>query len=267
MNSIKLNIQETYIKEYLALQKRSDGRGLTGFRDASLNINSIHTADGSSVIKIGNTAVVCGIKAELGIPKAESPDVGYLLVNVELPSLCYKKIRPGIPCDEAMETTSFLNEVCNNCKILDLQQLCICVDKLVWILSCDIYCLNYDGSVLDACFVALLSALQTVKLPEVKYDKETDEINVIEDYKFLKLNCLPVASTFGVFNDKYILADPTEEEEQLCISKFSVVTDGNLLFSLHKPGGNYIKDNQIQNCVKYAKIRAKTVHELIKSVQ
>lgn len=63
-----------------------------------------------------------------------------------------------------METTSFLNEVCNNCKILDLQQLCICVDKLVWVLSCDIYCLNYDGSVLDACFVALLSALQTGNL-------------------------------------------------------------------------------------------------------
>lgn len=98
---------------------------------------------------------------ELGVPKSETPDVGYLLVNVELPSLCYKKIRPGIPCDEAMETTSFLNEVCNNCKILDLHQLCICVDKLVWVLSCDIYCLNYDGSVLDACLIALLSALQT----------------------------------------------------------------------------------------------------------
>lgn len=82
--------------------------------------------------------------------------------------------------------------------------------------------------------------LFSVKLPEVKYNKETDETNVIENYKFLKLNCLPVASTFGIFNDKYILADPTEEEEQLCISKFSVVTDGNLLFSLHKPGNPFI---------------------------
>lgn len=34
-----------------------------GFRDASLNISSIHTADGSAVVKIGNTAVICGIKA------------------------------------------------------------------------------------------------------------------------------------------------------------------------------------------------------------
>lgn len=155
-----------------------------------------------------------------------------------------------------METTSFLNEVCNNCKILDLQQLCICVDKLVWVLSCDIYCLNYDGSILDACLIALLSALQTgnfkiilnwfctwykqcfylVKIPEVQYNKESEEINVIENYNLLKINCSPVSSTFGIFNEKYILVDPTEEEEQLCVSKLIVVTNGNLLFSFHKPG-------------------------------
>lgn len=29
-------------------------------------------------------------------------------------------------------------------------------------------------------------------------------------------------------------------------------------------GGESIKDNQIQNCVTYAKKRAKTIHELIK---
>jgi len=33
------------------------------FRDTSLNLNSIHTADGSAAVKIGNTSVVCGIKA------------------------------------------------------------------------------------------------------------------------------------------------------------------------------------------------------------
>lgn len=45
-----------------------------------------------------------------------------------------------------------------------------------------------------------------------------------------------MSSTFGIFNEKHILADPTEEEEQLCVSKITVVTNGNLLFSLHKPG-------------------------------
>lgn len=50
-----------------------------------------------------------------------------------------------------------------------------------------------------------------------------------------------MSTTFGVFNEKYILADTTEEEEQLCISKLTVVTNGNLLFSLHKPGKSYIQ--------------------------
>jgi len=33
------------------------------FRNASLNLSTIHTADGSAAVKIGNTAVICGIKA------------------------------------------------------------------------------------------------------------------------------------------------------------------------------------------------------------
>lgn len=45
------------------LNKRSDDRGLMEFRDVSLNLSAIHTADGSATVKIGNTAVICGIKA------------------------------------------------------------------------------------------------------------------------------------------------------------------------------------------------------------
>lgn len=75
----------------------------------------------------------------------------------------------------------------------------------------------------------------------MKYDKDTEEINVIENYNLLKINNLPVSSTFGVFNEKHILADTTEEEEELCISKLTVITNGNSLFSLHKPGKSCIQ--------------------------
>lgn len=42
---------------------RPDGRGLLKFRPAIVNVGSVKTADGSSLVKIGNTTVVCGIKA------------------------------------------------------------------------------------------------------------------------------------------------------------------------------------------------------------
>ena len=46
---------------------RPDGRSLRKFRPVSVNVGSIKTADGSAIVKIGNTVVVCGIKAVSGI--------------------------------------------------------------------------------------------------------------------------------------------------------------------------------------------------------
>lgn len=42
---------------------RPDGRQFLSFRPISVNISSITHADSSSIFKIGNTTVVCGIKA------------------------------------------------------------------------------------------------------------------------------------------------------------------------------------------------------------
>lgn len=42
---------------------RGDGRELDEFRPTIINKDSISTAEGSSLVKIGSTTVVCGIKA------------------------------------------------------------------------------------------------------------------------------------------------------------------------------------------------------------
>ncbi len=41
-------------------------------------LGCITTADGSSMVRIGNTTVVCGIKAEVSEPKINFPKEGYL---------------------------------------------------------------------------------------------------------------------------------------------------------------------------------------------
>jgi ribonuclease PH len=46
---------------------RPDGRSLKKFRPVSVNVGSIKTAEGSAIVKIGNTVVVCGIKAVSGV--------------------------------------------------------------------------------------------------------------------------------------------------------------------------------------------------------
>lgn len=42
---------------------RPDGRTLLQFRPISINIGTVSTAEGSAIAKIGNTTVVCGVKA------------------------------------------------------------------------------------------------------------------------------------------------------------------------------------------------------------
>lgn len=51
-----------FLNKVLAQGVRPDGRALDECRPISINVNSFHNADGSAIVKIGNTAVVCGVK-------------------------------------------------------------------------------------------------------------------------------------------------------------------------------------------------------------
>lgn len=52
-----------YYRDYLAHNIRPDGRDLDKFRPVVVNVGTISTANGSAVVKVGKTTVVCGIKA------------------------------------------------------------------------------------------------------------------------------------------------------------------------------------------------------------
>lgn len=98
---------------------------------------------------------------ELAPPKADTPNFGYLIPNVELSPLCSPKFRPGPPSDQAQVASKMIDDILANSATLDLKELCICKDKLVWALYCDLICIDYDGSVTDACIGALIAALKT----------------------------------------------------------------------------------------------------------
>lgn len=55
-----------YYRDYLNYDLRPDGRDLTKFRPVVINVDSIGTTDGSAIVKVGNTTVVCGIKVVRG---------------------------------------------------------------------------------------------------------------------------------------------------------------------------------------------------------
>uniref|UniRef100_A0A4W4EK40 Exosome complex component RRP43 n=1 Tax=Electrophorus electricus TaxID=8005 RepID=A0A4W4EK40_ELEEL len=254
-----------YHRSFLKENCRPDGRELGEFRPTTLNIGSINTAEGSALVKIGNTTVICGIKAELALPSSDAPDKGYIVPNVDLPPLCSSRFRPGPPGEQAQTASQFIADVIDSSNIIKKEDLCIEKSKLCWVLYCDIMCLDYDGNLLDACIITLLAALKNAQLPKVTINKETDLAEVeLQHKRHLQIRCHPVASSFAVFDDTVIIVDPTAEEESLCRALLTAVTDeDDQLCALHKPGGISLSAEKLQDCISRAVTRNREISKLI----
>lgn len=96
-------------------------------------------------------------------PKAEEPELGFIVTNVELLPLCSSKFRPGPPSDHAQVISNVVADIFKNSNCVDLKDLCIIPDKLAWVVYCDIVCLDNDGSVVDACIITLMTSLKVCK--------------------------------------------------------------------------------------------------------
>ncbi|OBS64365.1 hypothetical protein A6R68_07098, partial [Neotoma lepida] len=160
---------------------------------------SISTADGSALVKLGNTTVICGVKAEFAAPPLDAPDRGYIEDNKDKSlmwiyhrcvhrgfGLDLLEKRPKQPASSLqmslksktimikLDHCAFLCSaftfivffiIKSSSQIIKKEDLCISPGKLAWVLYCDLICLDYDGNILDACTFALLAALKNGKQP------------------------------------------------------------------------------------------------------
>ncbi|KAJ0179373.1 hypothetical protein K1T71_005085 [Dendrolimus kikuchii] len=259
-----------FCNDYLSRNIRPDGRSFKQPRSIKINVDSIKTAEASAVVKCGNTAVVCGIQLELSPPKAEEPNVGFLVTNVELPALCSSKLKPGPPSDQAQVVNNIVSDIVLNSKCVDLKDLCIVPDKLAWVLYCDIVCVDNDGSLVDGCIIALMASLKTLSLPKVSYDAETEEIKVDPKSRTkLEIHSFPIVTSFVVYRlnqSNIILADPTAYEEDICGgsgTNLIVCYNKGLFCGTQKFGGSNLSKDCQDDALKTAKERANIVENII----
>lgn len=89
-----------YLEKFLAEDLRPDGRGVAEFRALQVTlgprmfshclsilrrlIGSISTAEGSALVRLGETTIVCGVKAEIAEPELDSPTHGFIgMLNLQ----------------------------------------------------------------------------------------------------------------------------------------------------------------------------------------
>lgn len=283
---------------------RANGRSPKEARKQTVNTGSLTHSNGSAVVRCGDTAVVCGVRAEVlltsDIPHPPSEDVdedssteelGLLVPNVELSTGCSPSHLPGNPPGTLAQSLSHrVMSLLYNNSLIDHSALQIqytepandedltdegprVVTKAYWALYIDILCIALDGNPFDTIWTAVLASLQNTILPAASWDPDREMILCsprIEDATKLKLNMLPMSSTFAVFStasplkdkaqaEHWVLADPDGFEEDVCDEMLTAVSThekgSGSLVRLEKKGGSVVGPDLMCECLRMAEQR------------
>lgn len=246
-----------YHTQLVAKGHRSDGRKLDEIREIKLETSAIKTADSSSLIKLGSTSLVCGCTAQLVKISERIDELEEVKIKVELPPICSGPLGNKNQ-NVAQILTRTLKSILNNSSCIDKESLHVSELSSYWSLDIEVICLNFDGCLLDASLIAILSALRSLTLKD-------ERLGVTNH--MVRLNTIPICSSFSMIGNQ-ILSDPNMEEETVAQTNFSITVDSitNDVCHINKFGGKSLHSNELFSCIKLAKERANKLKELVDSV-
>ena len=254
MSTMLTRVRKNQIGQLIDTGKRLDGRGLTDYREFTIEEGLIERAEGSARIRLGKTEVLVGVKVETGAPFPDTPNDGVLTVNAELVPLASASFEPGPPDESSIELARIVDRGIRESKMVDSTKLCIEAGKKVFVVFVDVYVLNHDGNLIDASALAAVSALVNTKMPN--YEVEDGEVKIKTGYSPLPLKDHPITVTVAKINGKLVV-DPWIEEEQVMEARISMAIndDGNIC-AIQKGCAGFFTPQQISEAAKIIQEKA-----------
>jgi exosome complex component RRP42 len=259
-NNIVSRLKRKKIQEVVAAGKRMDGRGLLEFREMTFKTNFLKKSEGSAEIRLGKTHVIVGVKAGIGTPFEDTPDKGVLMCGAEYTPVAHSTWEPGPPPKGAIELARVVDRGLRSAEILDLKKLCLIEGKKVYLVFIDLYVLNWDGNLIDACGAAAIAALRNTKIPTFKVTK--GELKATGKTKKLKLRAEPIPITITKINEHFIL-DATADEEEVADGRLTITIDeNNNVTTMQKRGSVGFTVDEIKKCINIATEKAAEIRSL-----
>ena len=275
---------------------RLDGRCPQDFRSVEIALSRSDQGSCAEVCLGDKQRCVCVVRGEIVAPYGDRPAEGILQFNAQLSPACESA---GYSSHEVVRQ---LERCMRESDAIDLESLCIVSGELVWLITCDVRVLDFDGNVSDSCVLATLAALRAFRKPEVTVEMTSTDAEVGRGAAMprvqvhspeereplpLALHDTPLAVTFGILRyDRAATRDSTglatketrmegKEETELvadCCGAEECAMDGTLsvstnahneLCSLSKPGKVAISSALILKAVGLAARRAGELHKTI----
>lgn len=225
---------------------RASGRGLMEYRPIEVVPGYVRNADGSALVRLGNTVVVAGVKLELGSPYPDAPNEGALVVNAEFVPTALSTFEPGPPDENAIELARIVDRSLRELKAIDMGRLVVVPGRRVWVVYIDIYALDHDGNLVDASSIATLAALMNTSLPKVEVD-ESGNVRVDRATRVAPLPLRNKVATVTVAKAENVMfVDPDLDEESVAETKLVVaVSEDRRIAGLQKSGAGGFTEAEV----------------------
>lgn len=246
-------LKKDYVHNLIVEGKRADDRDFREMRGISVQTDVIAKAEGSAYVKYGDTKVLVGIKLQKGTPFPDSPGEGIIMTGMELNPLASPDFEAGPPREESIEMSRIVDRGIRESHAIDLKKLCIREGELVWMVFVDISIINDAGNIVDASCLASIAALMTTVVP-------ADEANGFDSIP-LPMQNIPVGVTV-VSIDNTLILDPTLDEEIVCDTKLTVITENDgALSGMQKSGAEPLLPETVMEMVNLAREKGTELRE------
>lgn len=261
---ITSTIEKQYIKNLLDSNRRLDGRAIDEYREIKIEYDVVEKAEGSAIVHLGDTKVIAGVKILLGKPYSDYPNKGTLIVTAELNPVASPEFRNGPPQPDTIELARVTDRLIRESECIDLEDLCIIENKHVWTVFIDIYPLDDDGNLIDACALAAYAALKSAKVPQITVDEE-ENVEIIEDsYRPIKINNIPIAITTSKIG-KHMLLDSNYKETAAQDARITFGFTEDYIVSGQKGGKGTFSSQEIIDIVERSMEKAKELRKIFEN--
>lgn len=256
--NVEAYLRRDYITNLVLEGKRTDGRKFDEYRKIEITKDYVgEKAEGSALVKLGDTTVLAGVSLDVGEPYPDRPNDGVLTTSAELRPMADPRFETGPPREGSIELARVVDRGIRESGSVELDKLLI-EDEKVWVVFVDLHILDNNGNLIDACGIAAITALLNTRTP--KYE---DGVIVRDETSGkLPVTCLPIPCTVAKIKDK-LLFDSTIDEEYAMDARLTVTTT-DTINAMQKSGTGSFTVDEVDQVIDLAFKNSKDIVKLVK---
>jgi len=250
------NAEKTFIIHVIQDNIRTDGRKCDDYRHIDLELDLVSNSAGSARLRLANSDILVGIKVEIGEPKLNRPNEGYLEFFVDFSANAAPEFEGRGGEELANVISATLSRAYSHQSCLDLSTLGIIPAQKCWVLYIDILILECGGNLFDAISVAVKAALYNTRIPSLTVtpsEQGQAEVDVSDDpfdCKRIDVSRIPCLITLNKIGHHHVV-DATMEEEMCTLARLvlGVMEDGTITM-IKKDGSGSLDLQSISEMTK-----------------